>query len=740
MHEIAKEHKEYLATIKKCIKQSHEFWSDNNKRYNDWLQYIFVTTITSSEQTVLAALQKPQLEFNKLEPYLSRLRGEFAKAQPDVLVKPAEGYDTSTSFVDLLQSHLDYILYQAQKSGVQSKAFTEACSGGFSVLKVYTEYENAYSMNQIVKVTNAFYPTLCFFDPDSTRVDKSDGAYCAEAFPMRKDAFMRAYPDVDISQVTFTRSMIEGNFDWSFKNASEEIIMLVDFYVKKKKRFKLYSLAGMQKAVTKEEYEKMQEEASISGQMAQIPAIVKERWSEKTTICRYRCIDNQVIEYKETIFDHLPLIFFDWNSVRLQSPTSGNYQQITRGVLYNAKGAQQLTNLSGQSLANEIENTIQAKYVVAKESIPSEMDYLKAYQQVQSGMPLVYNYFYQNDPQVTLPRPDAIPRTPCPPEIISTFANSDALFQSTLGSYDSAEGSSSQMSGVAIRAGAIQSNATASVGIQHFLTSLNQVAVVILSILPKIYVGKRQISGRIPSGQVQSYEINTTEDNSFNYRPEDFTVTVQAGANFAIQKADTLTQITQMMQASPTFSEFMNSQGLDILVQNMDIMQQSELQERAQQFMQQQQQNQQMAQQQPQQDPQMIRAQAEISKSQMQMQIEQAKLQGTQQIEQAKIMSQQDKDRIDVQIKLAELAIDKQKADTAQVEAMAKMRSADLDAAIQMDKASAEKARTAADLALKTENIEEPKNLKDTYVEMRKAEHEVQADINSNKNSATTEK
>ncbi|KAF5271649.1 hypothetical protein FQR65_LT05270 [Abscondita terminalis] len=140
---------------------------------------------------------------------------------------------------------------------------------------------------------------------------------------------------------------------------------------------------------------------------------------------------------------------------------------------------------------------------------------------------LIYNAFLEgNQGTIPLPPPQEVGRVSAPPEIIQTFTSSDATMQSILGSYDASLGiNNNQLSGVAIVEGATQSNAA----------------------VP--YLG----------------------DIVLKYRSEQLEMPISAGVNFSIQKSRALQQIITLMQASPLFAQFINTEGLPILLDNLEI-------------------------------------------------------------------------------------------------------------------------------------------------------------------------
>src|SRR6185295_13380764 len=119
----------------------------------------------------------------------------------------------------------------------------------------------------------------------------------------------------------------------------------------------------------------------------------KPRWTELETVVRYELIESQIISETDTDYAFLPHVFFDGNSVVLTQDNSNTTYLMTRPYIYNAKGAQDLKNFSGQCWANYLENLIQHKFIVMKEAIPQEEDYLKALTNIQQSNTVVVNAY-----------------------------------------------------------------------------------------------------------------------------------------------------------------------------------------------------------------------------------------------------------------------------------------------------------------------------------------------------------
>lgn len=681
--EIASRHEAHLKRLKKSVKNTYTYFQPNYKRFNEYRRFVFNSSLTDDDKMALDALKKPQIEFNIGEAYISRLRGEFSKQEPSIKVTSEDGKQVDAETIKIVEDHLRHIIFDANKNSCEYNIYTDILSGGFSAIKIWTEYANPMSFEQVIKFDRVYDPTLVGFDPLARSPHKGDGRFCFELFPKSREEFEEDYPDIDLHAIDFTRN-VDG-FNWSYSNNQEDILLVCDFYEKKRKRKKIVRLVNGY-VMTMEDYKLFLEKWDEAGLIEQPPAIKGEpRMTEIETIVRYRFIENKMLEYVETDYPALPIVFVDGNSIVIREGTQqGSFIQMTRPYIYNLKGLQQLKNFAGQTLANELENLVQHKFKVAKESLPDEQSYLDAYTNIQLANTLVYKAFKDNDPKQPVPPPQEIMRVPPPSEVISTFTLVDQMAQSILGSYDAALGiNDNQLSGTAIVEGASQSNAAAMPYIVGFMQALSQVARIITDLIPKYYRTPRTIPIVRDDGSRDFQKINQTGGVFMNYDENSLNVKVEAGVNFSIQKARALQQIMMMTQASPIFGQFINAKGLKVILDNFEVNGLEQLKELADEFMkemaEQQKQQQQMQQQEMQNNPMMIKAQNERMKIQLDAK----------------------QDEAETQIKTGQLAISKQQADTDFLRVLNEMHDAKAQNVATMAKAHAEETRAAVDLAIK---------------------------------------
>jgi hypothetical protein len=623
MRKVPDERQNDLAKIKANVRNAHDYFRPNYDRYNDFRRFVFETSLSADDITLLETMGYPQLEFNVLEAYVSRLLGEYSKQEPDIAVNAYDEQKSDPVTIKFVEQHLRHVFGDDDNAHLRYEVYLDVLSGGFSTGKVYTEYEHPMSMNQVIKFMRT-EPTLTGFDPLARLSHKGDGNFCFELFPKEKEVFEEEYPDVSIKTVSFRRDF-EG-FNWSYQTDKSKIVLVADYYKKERKEESIIEVKDHGVMTTKQ-YRKMLDEWD---DITMPPGTVgKPRKTLIDSINRYRIVENEVIEFEETDFRYLPLVFIDGHSLLIRANKNSNIRQVTRPYVYHARGAQRLKNFAGISLANEIENTVQHKFMVAKEALPKEEDYLDAYKDVQRQSVLVYNSVYENNPDQPIANPiREVQRVPPPPQIVEAFTGADSLIQNVLGSYDASLGiNNNQLSGVAIVEAASQSNATAMPYIVGVMQGFQRMAQIYVDLMPKYITTPRTMPIIDDKGKKHAVLINQPDGLPLDFDPNVLNVSLKAGASFQVQKSRTIMMVKEMMGISPLFSQFIAEKGLNFVLDNMEGKGIEELKALTDEWLQQYQQEKAQAQQQQQQNPAAMKAQVDMAKLQQQGQIDQAKLQ-----------------------------------------------------------------------------------------------------------------
>lgn len=688
---IAKKHSSRLEEIKSNIQASYEYFEKNNRRYHEFMKFVFETSLTDDDQTKLDILQKPCIEFNILEAMISRLRGEFAKQEPSIVARAADGVrveDLTPDFIktlEVVEAHVREIFFDASNDSLEYNIYSDLLAGGYSVVEIYTDYINELSFEQNIKVERVFDPTLTVFDPLARDSHKGDGNYCAQLTPMTVDEFEKEFGEGKADGMKFQRNASLGSFNWSYQNQDQEIVLVARYFEKKKKKEPIVKLSNGH-VVLKKHYDDFLKMWNDQGFIEQAPIVISERMTMIETIEKFNVCGDKILSHEKTNYKFLPLVFIDGNSVNIREAEDGATTQMTRPFVYHAKGVQRLKNFSGQTVAAEIENMVQHKFKVAVESIPE--DYQDAYKNVQQASTLIYNAFYDNNPEQPLPPPMEIQRTPTPPIVESTFMGTDRVTQTILGSYDSVLGTNDkQISGVAIQQGAMQSNAAAIPYLMGYVKGLNRIAQIIIDLIPKYYVTPRSLPIMQADGK-RSYQIinhpNNPQSIDLDYKANNLQIKVEAGVSSAVQKQVAIEQIIKMMQSSQLFAEFINTMGLETILDNLDIRGIEQLKAQSVVFMQQMQEAQ--------------KAQAEKGDPMLKAQQEQT--QAVREIEMAKIEQQSIKAEGDMAIQAAKVAVEQKNTDIKFMQVMAQIEQGNMKVSLEQEKVDAENARSAVETAI----------------------------------------
>lgn len=623
--EVAQKYQDRLSKIKSRVRNGHDYFRENYDRYNEFIRFVFESNLSGDEITLLQSINRPQLEFNILESRISRLLGEFSKQEPDIYVTADDETKSDWLTMKVVEQHLRHVLLDIDNEHTRYEVYKDLLAGGFSVLKIYTDYANSMSMDQVIRIDRA-EPTLCVFDKLARLPHKGDGMFCAQLYPKSKEDFEDEFPDVPTNTLSFRRDF--AGFNWSYINDNSSIILVADYYEKVKRQQTIVNVRDDEnpagKVMTIQAYHKLLDEwDDITVPPVQIG---KNRRTTIDRIDRYRVIDNQVLEYEQTDYSMLPLVFVDGSSVMVKTPTNGNVRQVCRPYVYNAKGAQRLKNYAGIALANEIENSTQAKLMVAKEALPKEEDLLDAYVNPQNANVYVFNSVHESNPDMPISNPiREVQKMPCPPEIVQAFSGADSLVEQVLGSYDASLGiNNNQLSGVAIVEGATQSNSAAMPYVVGFMQGYQRASQIYVDLLPKYYITPRTIPVLDEEGKRSYVKINTDDGLPFDFDTNALNVVVKAGASFQIQKSRTIMMVKEMMGMSPEFSQFIASKGLNFVLDNMEGRGIEQLKSMVQEWQQEQeqmkQQAMQMQQQEAQNNPAILKTQVDMQKLQMEAQ------------------------------------------------------------------------------------------------------------------------
>lgn len=687
-----------LDRIKTNIENSYQGFKKNYDNFTEFQRFIFITAMNEAAESVNNEIDRPNIEINNLEAYISRFCGEFVKNEPGISVSASDDFDARNpeqevdvgTLSKFLEGHIRHIRHESAKVGTAYNCYRDALSGGFSGLKIHTEYADSMSFKQVIKMSRVFDPILTGYDMLATKPDKSDGNYCFELFPMRKEDFKRQFKDVEIGSIKYVKSL--GSFNWSYMLGKEEIILVADYYEKEEKKTKLYELSNGQ-IMVKKEYNEFIKKWEESGIIDLPPIIIQERDTTTTEIIRYQLIQNQILSEEPTDYTDLPIKFIDGNSVIHKDDLGGSSYQFTRPFIYQARGVQRLKNFAAQCLADELQKMRPAQIIAALEAIPEQ--YIDGYRDPKALATIIYNYFHNGDVNHPLPAPLIAPRHPIPPEIMNTLMSSDTMIQNVLGIFDASLSrvNGRDVSGEAIRESTGISNSVVVPYIYNHDLGFESAAQMILDMIPLYYNTPRTLPIITEEGKKIAINVNAKDGSGLQlkYKPGDFKVKVEASVSFVQQQERAMQQIISLMQV-PQVAQFVGDTSIDLLFDNISCRDAETWRGRSEIWMKSQQEAKQVAMQQAAQQPAIEQQAVQIAAQQVQMEA---------QVAMAKVEQQAMAEKAKTAVKVAELELDKQKLQIELAKLTAELHIEEQKLGIEQQKADDDRIERIIDSAIK---------------------------------------
>ena len=584
---------EKLKLIKDKVSDSYQYFEQNYENYHYFTRFTFDTSIDSKFDYSSSAKDRPELEVNFCESFVSQALNYYFDQSPSLQVMSENMGDSDQ--VKVVEGIIRSILEEAKINRVLYEGAREALSGGFSVFHVTTDYKNPYSMEQVIRLEKAFDPTLTYFDKKASLCSKSDAEYAGILYLIPVDEFLTRFKDKvskdSIRDMKFNAKIdspdgrlygmsgsarISG-FQWSYSGGKNDFVLLARHYQKKLIKKKLVLLGGDPEydgvSMLRSEYNDLLENWEYSHPLGEPqPEVIRERDTFITEVESTLLYENGILEEKILPYPDIPLVYVDGNSVLIRKKGSGGVRQMTRPLIYHLTGLQLLRNVATSTLANEMENLQMSQLMVPKEALPQEENFLDSYRDPQTADSIVYNAF-TNDGR-PIPPPSPVPRQQTPPTIMDAFHSLDQA-KAVLGNYQHEMSDPSRgLSGAAIYAGARQSNASLAPYFYNFVEgALAQIARLCARMIPIYYDTARTVKVVSPTGEMSYEMINSEGAPSMDYDRHGLDVKIKPGPSNSLQRQESLQTMMGLAKSFPYLARFFGEtqEGLRLILENIEV-------------------------------------------------------------------------------------------------------------------------------------------------------------------------
>lgn len=585
-----------------------ESFKHNIDQYHEMHSFVLGQQWNDDEEDMLKSFRKVPLVSNKLGVMANALLGEQQQNTPQLQVVPMDNCDAETAHLrelitkDIMFSTSATIAYQV--------AAGQAAIGGFSAFFWDTEYASSKSFDLDFVCRYFKDATRTYFDVGAEKINKTDGNRCGYYTRMSRKKFRQLYGkeyEEKISKthgITATSEEIAlatqpGDGDDPFNWADDDSITIIDDFVRKYTKEKLYKLSNgrilnqeeMDELVGKSQ--RINEQQSIldmqggmeggmegdmqppmdgaTGEVAEDgdvepmddmetdpefmtlwddgePVRIEDkRDTKRSKVMHYKIAGDYTLEENEFPSEQLPGVFLDQNSYYDKSG-----KQICRSFFGDCKDTQRYINYLRTQSAYIIKISRYDQFMGSKKNVAS-LDTQRNWRDPNNTQGMLA---YDESPNGN--KPEQIR----PPELSQSLLTQyqlavEDLYTST-GLYPTRMGEQgNEVSGKAIDARTRQGSYPTYI----FFNSLNRAIAtggeIVNEMIPRVYDAERVIALMTPDEGMKNITINKQTDDygeliENDIRKGTYEVRLKPGPSYEGQKQEALQSLKEVLAVDPT--------------------------------------------------------------------------------------------------------------------------------------------------------------------------------------------
>ena len=535
MAKLKESHSEVFFKIRKRFNNSLSWESDNR------IEALDDIAIRKGDQWPAGVKKqreedgRPCLTFNRSEGFIDQVVGDARQNRIEIKVTSDDA-----PLAPIYEALVSQIQYKSKAHIAYNTALDHAAGHGFGYIRVGTRYlPNSFDQEcYIQRITNPF---TVYIDPSAKELTKFDMRYAFVSIYMPRDEFEDKYPNADSSLPP------QGSGE-SYEKWFGDEVRVAEYFEKRTEKKKIVllkdgSVVDYQKAIPKE-------------------IILNEREEEVHTIWRSLINGTDYLEEPVKIpGKYIPIIPVYGKELHDEGKT------IYRGVIRHAKDAQRAYNYHRTASAESVGLAPKAPWLATG-------DQVEGYETIwQTANTKNHSYLPYNHKAG-----QPIPQRVQPAGVASGAVNEAAMaaedLKATTGIYDASLGAKgNETSGKAILARQREGDTATFAYHDNLAIAVEQTGRVIVSMIPEVYDGQRNIKIRAEDEGVEK-EI----DKRVNVRLPDggvendltkgtYDVVVTTGPSYATQRIEALDSLMQLVQVSPE----VRTRAMDKVFENMDF-------------------------------------------------------------------------------------------------------------------------------------------------------------------------
>lgn len=537
-----------LKTARKRFQLASEAESALRKEALDDLKFIAGDQWPIEVKNQRNADGRPCLTINRLPQFVRQVTNDQRQNRPSIKVSPVDdGATVETAKV--LQGLIRHIEYDSNAEIAYDTASDAQCRNGFGYFRIITEFCDAMSFDQDIKIKPIKNPFSVFMDPSYQEPDGSDAEYCQIVVDLSKDKFKSRYPNAKLSHMEDWKSLGDQSEGWVYKDGCR----LAEYYEKVYEEIDVVLLSDG--SVVKK--------SDLPDQLPEGVEIKDERKAQEPTI-KWRIHNGiEILEETEWPGKYIPVVPVLGDEIIV------NGEKILESVIRHAKDSQRMLNYWASAETEAIALAPKTPYIGYEGQFDGFEDQWKTAN--------VKNHAFLQVRATTIAgQPAPLPQrnvAEAPVQAI-TQARMQAAddLKATTGIYDASLGNrSNEQSGVAIQGRVRQAEVSNFHMVDNFTRSLRHAGRILIEIIPKIYDTPRAIRIIHEDGEQEQVIINQLfqqngKSTSYDLSAGTYDVTVSTGPSYQTKRQEAVASMMQLTQAMP---QVMQSAS-DLLVKNMD--------------------------------------------------------------------------------------------------------------------------------------------------------------------------
>jgi len=513
------------------IKNARKEAAEKHSLYHEMLNQVYVSSLTKDDEDALSKSIAPKYKMPIIAPFVRRQVETITDGIPSFTVKTNDPNQLTEAMADklnvVIKDQLDRSAFKRQNY----KVIRDSIAGGFGIYKIKLEYANKLSFEQNIRLEAVSNPTNVYFDPCAKQNDMSDASFCFTIEWVEDVLLKKKYPNVNFDLLQFGggSALTERSEGEDSKRKEFEVC---DYYYIETGYAKIYELEGGEVVFKKPE------DAS---------SIVRTRLTAQKTCKFQRVVGNQILEEAKLPFSTIPFV-----QVCAEVVIDEDDHKTIVPYAAPAIHAQRLKSIATNLYAAAAFATPPGRLAIPQEAFGNK-NTQEIMRSVTSRDILVYKQFSSKGGIQTPVNP---PHYMTPPPISPEYANlaniSDNVIKQTLGvEFDINQ--VGNMSGKALYNMADFVNSNVKGFVESLLGALKQ------------------------CGQLFLEGLKATNRELASTPTENADIIVESGINYKLQQQATLEMLMELAQVSPTFAQFMDKEGVKLMLQNMDLNSKAEL-------------------------------------------------------------------------------------------------------------------------------------------------------------------